>query len=144
MYSAFKEPLNYLKFNENVALKEWRSLKNYVKSNFRIGDHIKAFDVWQKIFKFKRVDYPNMCLLSKIIISLSASNSTAERAFNILSLLLSDRRLSMKYSTIEKLLLLNVNDKNWCDVEREELIEQAVEMYLKKTAHNECPNNRTT
>ena len=73
-----------------------------------------------------------MCLLSKIIISLSASNSTVERAFNILSLLLSDQRLSMEHSTIEKLLLLNVNDKNWCDVERAEMIEQVVEMYLKK------------
>ena len=60
LYAAFKKPLNYLKFNENVALKEWRSLKNYVKSYFRIGDDMKAFDVWQKIFKFKRVDYPNM------------------------------------------------------------------------------------
>ena len=38
----------------------------------------------------------------------------------------------MEHSTIEKLLLLNVNDKNWCDVEREEIIEQAIEMYLKK------------
>ena len=40
----------------------------------------------------------------------------------------------MEYSTIEKLLLLNVNEKNWSDVEREEMIEQAVEMYLKNGA----------
>ena len=38
----------------------------------------------------------------------------------------------MHHSTIEKLLLLNVNDKNWCDVEREEIIERAVETYLQK------------
>ena len=24
LYAAFKEPLNYLKFNENLASKEWR------------------------------------------------------------------------------------------------------------------------
>ena len=38
----------------------------------------------------------------------------------------------MKHATMEELLLLNLNDKIWSDIEREDIIEKAVDNYLKK------------
>ena len=53
-----------------------------------------------------------MSVLAQIILCLSASNSSVERVFSLLTLLLSDKRLSMEYSTMQKLMIINLNDKN--------------------------------
>ena len=87
-----------------------------MKSNFEIDDKLKPCLVLEKIYKFKMVEFPNMCLLSKVVMSQSASNSTVERAFSILTLLLSERRLHMKHSTMEEILMINLNNKNWSTV----------------------------
>ena len=38
----------------------------------------------------------------------------------------------MKHSTMEEILMINLNNKNWSSVEGEEIIERAVEKYLQK------------
>ena len=51
----------------------------------------------------------------------------------------------MNHSTIQDLITINLSDKNWCDVEQDEIIEQAVEKYLKKrrtTSLSELPTKR--
>ena len=40
--------------------------------------------------------------------------------------------MSSKHATLENLLLVKLNDKVWNDVEREEIIESALAIYLKK------------
>ena len=133
MSEAFKVPLqNSTEYNETAALKEWKSLRNFVNANHRQGEDIRATEIWEKIFQYKQREYPNMCVLAQIIICLSASNSSVERAFSLLTLLLSDKRLSMKHVTMQQLMLINLNDKNWCEAERDEIIERAVEDYLEK------------
>ena len=79
-------------------------MRNYIKSNFKIQENLKAINVWENIFKYRKAEYPKMCLLAKIIISLSASNSSVERAFSMLTLLLDDQRLSIHHSTLQDLL----------------------------------------
>ena len=147
MSKAFAAPLRHASFNEATALKEWKSLKNFVNAiyNYSAEDGPSALKIWEKICKYKRREFPNMCLLAQIIMCLSASNSTVERAFSLLTLLLSDRRLSMNHSIIQDLITINLSDKNWCDVERDEILEQAVEKYLKKrrtTSLSELPTKR--
>ena len=38
----------------------------------------------------------------------------------------------MKHSTMEEILMINLNNKNWSSVEGEEIIVRAVEKYLQK------------
>ena len=86
----FREPL--------AALREWKALRNYVRVNH---PHATASQIWKTILCYKHVEYPNMSLLAQIMFCLSGSNSTIERAFSLLMLLLSDRRLRMKHSTMQ-------------------------------------------
>ena len=89
MSEAFAAPLRHASFNEATALKEWKSLKNVVNANYNYSASTMV-----PVCKYKRREFPNICLLVQIIMCLSASNSTMERAFSLLTLLLSDRRLT--------------------------------------------------
>ncbi len=66
-----------------------------------------------KVFRYKRAEYPNLCIVASLVMCLSESNSTVERAFSLLTLLLTDRRLSLTHDTISDLMTINVNDKLW-------------------------------
>ena len=67
-----------------------------------------------------------------LLTCLSGSNSTVERAFSVLTLLLSDRRLSLHHETMEDLMLIKCNNKNWGCQEREDIIERALEICMSK------------
>ena len=41
-------------------------------------------ELWKKIINFKRNEFPNVCALAEILIAVSGSNSSVERAFSIL------------------------------------------------------------
>lgn len=62
---------------------------------------------------------------------MSGSNSTFERGFSLLTNILSDRLLSMKHRTMESVLIISVNNKNWSQKERDDILERAVDFYLK-------------
>ena len=125
----FADLLSAANFDESMCFKEWRSFKNYVNANHRGAE---ATFLWEKVFQYKRLEYPNLCLLAEIIYCLSGSNSTVERAFSLLTLLLSDKRLSMRHATMEQVMMININDKIWTSLERESIITAAVHKYLAK------------
>ena len=124
-------PLVESGFEVQKCFSEWKRFKFYVKANYKPAER-DARNVWKGTLQYHRNEYPNLCLLAEIIISLSGSNSSVERAFSTLSNILSDKRMSSKHATLENLLLVKLNDKVWNDVEREEIIESALAIYLKK------------
>ena len=122
----FSMPLVESGFELQKCFSEWKHFKFYVKANNYKPAERDARNVWKWTLQYHRNEYPNLCLPAEIIISLSGSNSSAERAFSTLSNILSDKRMSSKHATLENLLPVKLNDKVWNDVEREEII------YLKK------------
>ena len=116
-------------YDSGNVLVEWRMLRNYVKVSFR---NVEAEDLWQKIIRFKRDEFPNVCTLAEILIAISGSNSSVERAFSILTNMLSDRCLLMKNRRMESILIIGANDKNWTVKERSEIFERALDIYLEK------------
>ncbi len=94
--------------------------------------HVDSEELWKKILGFKRSEFPNVCVLVEILISISGSNSTVERAFSTLTNILTDKRLSIKHKRMEQILIISSNDKNWTAQERNEIIERAVDIYLEK------------
>lgn len=129
----FEIPLNEANFNHDSALAEWRRFRKFVKVNFgdKIGkDEITAQKIWEKTFNFHRNEFPNLCILAELVLVLSGSNSSVERAFSLLTLLLSNRRLKMKHDTINDLVIIKGNDPCWTDNEKRELLKRAEEIYM--------------
>lgn len=88
--------------------------------------------IWQNILRYRRNEYPNICKLVSLVVSMSGSNSTVERAFSVLSSILSDRRLSLAHKVINNIMMIKANDKNWSQDERADVIERALAIYLSK------------
>ena len=93
---------------------------------------MKACDLWRRILKFKKLEYPNLAVLAELVMCLSGSNSTVERSFSLLRNMLSDKRLSMHHNTMQMLLKIKLNDRLWQDNEREEILARALEIYQRK------------
>lgn len=92
---------------------------------------MKAKVLWQKTFEYRRSEFPSICLLAEIVLCLGPSNSIAEKGFSQLTAMLSDRRLSMGVDTMDDLLLVKVNNLSWTVQERDEIIDMALENYMK-------------
>ena len=60
---------------------------------------------------------------------MSGLNSTVERSFNMLRIMLSDKRLSMHDNM---LLQIKLNDKIWSTKEREDILLASLSIYEKK------------
>ena len=86
--SHFKDPLEKVHFHRRVVHHKWRQLKNFARSHH---SGLDAHSLWEKIFIYRRNEFKNVCLMTEIVFSLSASNSMAERAFSLLTLLLSHK-----------------------------------------------------
>lgn len=126
----FETSLSRKGFDLKKALAEWKSFKIFVPEMFPTD--INAFSLWKSILSSRRAEYPNLCLLTSISLSISGSNSTVERAFSVLTTMMSDRRLRSSHKLIEDRLIIEVNDKNWSKEERSEIIETALGKYLDK------------
>ena len=107
-------------------MREWKMFRTFVNANYR---GLEAAALWEKISRYKKKEFPNLCTVAELIMCMSGSNSTVERAFSLLSLLLSDRQLSLAHTTIEDLLVIDINDKLWTTQERENIILSAAEKY---------------
>jgi hypothetical protein len=117
LFERFKVPLSEAGIDERVLFIEWKRCKIYARC--QMGELLKDAKVmWQRILTFKRLEYPNLCLVIELITCIAGSNSAVERAFSLLTLLLSDRRLSMKHSTMTDLMLIKGNDNCWSAKER--------------------------
>ena len=78
---------------------------------------------------------------------LSGSNSTVERQFSILTMMLSDRRLKTSHDLMNFCNALKTNDRNWSEKERSEILRRALEIYLSKSRQkrkNDEPSSNHT
>ena len=128
-YNHFKVPLDHSGFDHRRLLAEWTSFKTFVRHNYA---GFEALPLWKNIIQYRRSEYKNLCLLANLMLSVSGSNSAVERAFSILSLILSDRRLSMNHDLMEHIMLISGNKNNWNKAEKDQIIDRAVEIYLSK------------
>ena len=127
--SHFKEPLAAAKFDFKKAIKEWKHVQRHIKQNL-CGK--PPLNIWKSIIQYKLSEFPNICLLVEIVFSLSGSNSSVEQAFSILTMMLTDRRLNSSHELLEMRMLIKVNDKNWNETERKEIIKRAFEIYISR------------
>ena len=128
-YYHFKAPLDHSGFDNRRILAEWKSFKTFVRHNYAGFD---ALPLWKKIIQYRKSEYKNLCLLANLMLSISGSNSSVERAFSILSIILSDRRLSMNHDHMESIMLISGNKNNWTKAEKDQIIDRAVDIYLSK------------
>eukprot|EP00795_Rhopilema_esculentum_P011494 gene11494-21711_t len=115
IYLHFKKPLDDAGFDFFTIGKEWRLLTVLVESFFikaAVRNPLTPEKIWQKIVTRRKDEHPNVCLLVSLLTCLSGSNSTVERAFSVLTSMLSDRRLSLHHETMEDLMLIKCNNKN--------------------------------
>ena len=129
----FAVPLSLTRFDHKVAIIEWKRFKTYVKANFEdklARNETDAKRIWKHVLLYKIKDFPNLCLLVQMIFSISGSNSATERSFSILTLLLTDRRTKLAHDTIRMLLSIKINDHLWSEQERDNIISEAVDLYM--------------
>jgi hypothetical protein len=108
--------------------REWRDFRllyNKCYGNF------KTLPLWKKIFNYRRAEFPNVCKLAEFVFSVGPSNAAVEAGFSHLTAMLNDRRLSLSHNTMENLLLLKVNHLVLNQEEREQILQKAVEKFLK-------------
>lgn len=125
----FEKPLAAASFEHSSVLKEWRSLKVLQKTLY---PKMEAGQLWEKVLCFRREEFPNLSLLVELALCISGSNSQVERGFSILTLILSNRRLSMSHDVMERCIMIASNDPNWSMEERESIINRAVDIYMAK------------
>ena len=131
----FSVPLQSTLYDGGRIPGEFKRLRVFVNLNF--GDKmtegsVTAKGVWKNLIKFRQDQFPNLTILARIILVLSPSNSSVERCFSVLTSLLTDRRLAMSHATIEMIIRIHGNNRVWTDNEREEILERAVDIHLKK------------
>ena len=126
----FEKPLSLALFEFTRVLKEWKSFKVFVKSHYSKLPDVQS--LWRSIMSHRREEFPNLCKLASLIMSISGSNSSVERTFSVVTNILSDKRLSMRHETINESLIVYGNDDLWTTEERTEIINRAVEIYLSK------------
>ena len=129
LYHHFQLPLDHQGFNIINAVKEWKNVKVLVRNMYAEST---ARSLWQQMLKYRSKEYPNICLLASMVMSISGSNSSVERAFSTLTLILSDRRLSLHHEKLENIMLIKGNDKNWTVLEKKTIINNAVGNFLQK------------
>ena len=100
-------------FDLKKALVEWKSFKIFASEMF--SSNISPFSLWRSVISSRRNEYPNLCLLASMVMTISGFNTAVERAFSVLTLMLSDRRLSASHQVLEDRLVVKANDKNGTD-----------------------------
>ena len=80
----------------------------------------------------RKEEYPQLSLLAQLFLSISRSNSSVKRVFSTPTQIITDCRISLKYKSIEDIMIIKCNDVNWTEKEEEDIIEQAQEIYCEK------------
>ena len=125
-------PLDEAGFNANRVGREWQLLRAFITSfyiNAVLKNPLSLEKMWQNIIKFRQNEHTNVCLLVSLLICHSGSNSTVERAFSVLNLILGDRRPSLVNQATIDIIIVKCNDRNWGFQENSEMIERALEIY---------------
>ena len=127
--NEFRAPLLAAGFDERKVFQEWKAFKITVNSNYK---NVEATKMWEKMFVHKKREFPNMLLLGELGMCLSSSNSSVERIFSLLTIMLSDRRLRMTHETMEDMIIIAGNSSLWNEREKENLLIRATELYMQK------------
>ena len=127
MKNHFKTPLSSAGFDAFEAIREWKAFRCYMKAYW---SRAPAKRIWEKVLQFKKQQFPNLCLLAEIVISINGSNSFVKHMFSTLIEILLEQRTKMHHSIIEMLLVITTNDKCWDKKECEELLNRALEIHL--------------
>ena len=127
--SHFRVPLSSRAYDETKIRIKWR---NFCHVSLNLSGK-EARVLWKNILSYKRKGLPNICLLVELMYCLSGSNSAVERGFSILTMMLSDRRLKTSHDSMNFRIALKINDRNWSEKERSEILRQALEIYLSKS-----------
>lgn len=127
----FDSPLNFAGFEIDKVIKEWRSCKRLIRVRFSNPEFSNS-EIWKHILTREKQEFPNLCLVITLLFSISVSNSTVERCFSILTMMMSDRRLNLTHDVLVDVMLIKCNNKNWTEVERCKIIEDAVKIYTGK------------
>ena len=93
----FNAPLTKAGSDKTKVRIEWRNLHHYVNINLSKKE---LSSLWKIIINYKRNQCLNASLLSKLMISLSRSNSVLERGFSIITIMLSDQQLCYNNTVI--------------------------------------------
>ena len=90
LLGRFLVPLSEAGINERDLFIEWRRFRSFARRNF--GDLFKEPKMlWRRVLNFRRLEFPNLCLVIELVTCIAGSNSSVERAFSLLTLLLNDR-----------------------------------------------------
>ena len=127
----FATPLGEASYDASKVNSEFKRFRLFVKTHYSATE-LDAKKNWKHALLHQRGEFPNLCLLSELITSISGSNSSVERAFSTLTNMLSDRCLKLKHKTIEDMLLIKANHKIWDEKEREAILDRTTEIYLQK------------
>ena len=95
--SHFKTTLSVAGYDKTKFLNEWKMLQKFITIWLKKSE---TADLWKHI-------------LTHNSFAVSGSNSSVERAFSMLTNMLSYRRLSMKHKRMKSILKIAGNDKNW-------------------------------
>jgi len=102
--------------------REWKQIKLLVKHYYADVD---VRTVWKKLLNHRRQQFSNIALLVEVVLSIAVSNAYVESCFSFLTLMMSDRRLSMRHDTIANLLLIRANHMTWSLKQRAGIIDDA-------------------
>ena len=144
----FEGPLSNTNFNKQKVDAEWKRFKKFISVHYThklSSGEISAKAIWKAILLYRKSEFPNLCLMAQIIITLSGSNSSVERSFSLLTSVLTDRRLKMTHKTLQMLIRIKCNDSVWSEEERNALIERATDLHMaarRKKKIDESPTKR--
>ena len=93
---------------------------------------VTSVEIWEKLLKYQKQTFLNMCILAELILSLAGFNSAVEHGFSVLTNILTNQCLKMSHSTLKNLILIRCNDRIWLDYEQNEIIQRAADIHLAK------------
>ena len=88
-------------------------------------------EIMTKILTLHKHEFPNVCMLGEIMLSISGFNWSVKWAFSILNLIINDCRMKQKHSVIQMLIWIKGNDFTWSDAEHDDTINNTVDIYIK-------------
>ena len=128
-YEHFKEPLHQIISQLNFCLKEFKKFKNYVHVNHK-GN--KTREIWKEFCKTRQSEYPNLAKIGELMMCFSSSNSSPERTFNLLTMVLIDQRLTTSHHTQCNFKYIKINDNLFTESEKNEILVAAVKSFMEK------------
>ena len=129
LYNHFQVPLDKHNFDLTKSLKEWQSFKILVEEAY--SDFL-ALELWKVIITKRANEFPNLVLLAKLLMCISGSNSTVERAFSVLTQITTSLRVNLKHDVMEDIMIISCNNQAWSKSEKEEILEKAYAIYRSK------------